>query len=348
MKPYFEQDGITIFNGDSRSVLPSLQPKSVNCIVTSPPFFGLRDYGVEGQIGLEESADEYVDEIVGVMRSSRDALVEDGTLWLNLGDSYANDGKWGGHTGGKHVSALHCSPIGRNKRYTGLKPKDLIGIPWRVAFALQADGWYLRQAAPWVKRSAMPESVVDRPSCALETLFLLSKSERYFYDYQSARETCASGPSDLKKMREGRARLGGKAIGSEDLLCAASARTKVGTQRSVGNADGRNRRNSDWWYESIGMIVDDDGEIFGFDVTNSGYSGAHFATFPPKLIQPCILASCPSGGTVLDPFFGSGTTGWVCQDQHVKCIGIELNPEYCGLAANRLSQRMLFTGGGAA
>ena len=173
---------VRILKGDCREVLRSLPDESVHCVVTSPPYFGLRDYGVAGQIGIEPSPAEFVEQMVAVFRDVRRVLRADGTLWLNLGDSYANDGKWGGHTGGKHVKALHCSPIGRNKRYTGLKAKDLIGIPWMVAFALRYDGWYLRQDIIWSKPNPMPESVRDRCTKAHEYIFLFSKSARYTYD----------------------------------------------------------------------------------------------------------------------------------------------------------------------
>jgi hypothetical protein len=174
--------------GDCRDILRTLPAESVQCCVTSPPYYGLRDYGVDGQIGLEETPEQFIAQLVDVFREVRHVLRDDGTLWLNIGDSYANDGKWGGHTGGKHVAALHCSPIGRNKRYTGLKPKDLIGIPWMLAFALRADGWYLRQDIIWHKPNPMPESVKDRCTKAHEYLFLLTKSARYYFDADAIAE----------------------------------------------------------------------------------------------------------------------------------------------------------------
>jgi DNA modification methylase len=323
---------------------------SVNCCVTSPPYFGLRDYGtgkweggnaqcdhktgrferaglsskqssnhgsngdeakmvcpkcgarrIDLQIGLENTPEEYVNNFVDIFREVRRVLRDDGTLWLNLGDSYANDGKWGGHTGGKHVKALHDSPIGRNKRYTGLKPKDLIGIPWRVAFALQADGWWLRQDIIWSKPNPMPESVSDRCTKAHEYIFLLSKSARYYYKQDAIKEPSIY-PDDNRKARQN----------LDDYKTQMSDKGQI---RAVINPAGarsypdRNRR-SVW------------------TVATNPYPGAHFATFPPDLIRPCILAGCPAGGIVLDPFCGSGTTGEVARECGVEFIGLDINFEY--------------------
>jgi DNA modification methylase len=300
--------------GDCRDLLSQMAAEGVRVqtCITSPPYFGLRDYGHERQIGLEVEPDEYVASLVSVFAAVRSIMADDGTLWLNLGDSYANDGKWGGHTGGKHAKALHCTPIGRNKRYTGLKPKDLIGIPWRVAFALQADGWYLRSDIIWHKPNPMPESVTDRPTKAHEYLFLLAKSERYYYDSEAIQEPCESGPSDVRKMTESRERIGGKHKALDDPLSKASASTNIGRKRSVGSPDGRNRRTV-------------------WTVATAPFRGAHFATFPRSLIEPCILAGSPAGGIVLDPFMGSGTTGQVATDLGRQFIGCELNPEYVAL-----------------
>ena len=182
-----------IWQSDAETFLRSIPPGSVNCIVTSPPYFGLRDYGVSGQIGLEDTPERYVKRMVELFRLARRALRDDGVLWLNLGDSYSNDDKWGGSTGGKHVSALHGdTSVGRRHKHTGLKPKDLIGIPWRVAFALQADGWYLRQDIIWHKPNPMPESVKDRCTKSHEYIFLLSKSDRYFFDNEAIKEPSVS------------------------------------------------------------------------------------------------------------------------------------------------------------
>lgn len=298
---------IEILQGDCRDVLGSLADGSINCCVTSPPYFGLRDYGVEGQLGLEPTPDEFVSAMVEVFREVRRVLRDDGTLWLNLGDSYANDGKWGGSTGGKHASALHGnSGIGRRLLTTGLKPKDLIGIPWRVAFALQADGWYLRQDIIWHKPNPMPESVTDRCTKAHEYIFLFAKSERYYFDADAIKEQAVSNHASGNGFK---GRQGGA------IHTPMSGGAGTADQWLPGGM--RNRR-SVW------------------TVSTKPFKGAHFATFPPDLIDPCVLAGCPVDGTVLDPFFGAGTTGLVAQKHGRNCVGIELNPDYIAIANERL------------
>lgn len=306
---------VSILIGDVRERLLDLPDQSIQCIVTSPPYYGLRDYGVAGQIGLEPTPDAFVAEMVAVFREVRRVLRGDGTLWLNLGDSYASDGKWGGHTGGKHVSALHCSPIGRNKRYTGLKPKDLIGIPWRVAFALQADGWYLRQDIIWHKPNPMPESVQDRCTKAHEYIFLLSKSERYFYDADAIKDGASSGPSGTVRKDQPRAMNATPLVQSN-----RGGRTQEPVKQGAMGIpqDGMRNRRSVW------------------TVATQPFGEAHFATFPPALIEPCIKAGCPEGGTVLDPFGGAGTTGLVADRLGRNAILIELNPDYAAMAERRI------------
>ena len=234
-------NSVNIHTGNCLDILPTMEAGSVNCCVTSPPYFGLRDYGNDEQIGLEETPEAFVESLVNVFREVKRVLADDGTLWLNLGDSYGD--------------------------------KNLIGIPWRVALALQADGWYLRQDIIWSKPNPMPESVTDRCTKAHEYIFLLSKSPKYFYDADAVREK-----------------------GSHE--------------------DGRNKR-SVW------------------EVNTKPYSGAHFATFPPDLIKPCIMAGCPAGGTVLDPFGGSGTTGMVALELGRSAELIELNPSYVEIIEER-------------
>ena len=328
---------VTILKGDCRDVLATLPDESVHCVVTSPPYFGLRDYGVVGQIGLEPSPDDFVGELVAVFRDVRRALRKDGTVWLNLGDSYANDGKWGGQTGGKHVKALHCSPIGRNKRYTGLKPKDLCGIPWAVAFALRDDGWYLRSDIIWSKPNPMPESVTDRPTKAHEYLFLLSKSERYYYDADAIKEDSITGDPRRPYTSEGAWQMDGrppeqrhggkprtagnkshKYVDAYEASDTEEHRTKAGLMKVADVPWERRNRRSVW------------------EVATAPYSDAHFATFPPALIEPCILAGCPAGGTVLDPFGGAGTTGLVADRHGRNAILIELNPAYAAMAERRI------------
>lgn len=298
---------VRILNGDCREVLRTLPDRTVQACVTSPPYFGLRDYGVDGQIGLEQTPEAFVAELVAVFREVRRVLRDDGTLWLNLGDSYANDGKWGGSSGGKHVTALHGSTgVGRGKVTTGLKPKDLIGIPWRVAFALQTDGWYLRQDIIWAKPNPMPESVTDRCTKAHEYLFLLSKSARYYYDARAIAEPAAY-PGDNRAERTDTR----KAVDPMCMDGGSRARTGMPT------GDTRNRR-SVW------------------EVATQPFSEAHFATFPPALIEPCILAGSKPGDTILDPFGGAGTTGLVADRLQRNAILVELNPEYAEMARRRL------------
>jgi len=301
---------VNIITGDCRDVLATLPAESVQTCVTSPPYFGLRDYGTDNQIGLEASPDEFVSQLVAVFREVRRVLKNDGTLWLNLGDTYATQG--GAHGGrddnqtGVGAKRLHLDGAGdkANRRApTGLKAKDLIGIPWRVAFALQADGWYLRQDIIWHKPNPMPESVTDRCTKAHEYLFLLAKSERYYYDAEAIAEP-SSGVSG------GGFGAGGKEVG----------RLRRDAERERPKDDGLRNRRSVW------------------TVTTKPFSGAHFATFPPDLIAPCILAGSRPGDLVLDPFGGAGTTGLVCDRLGRNATLIELNPAYAALATKRITQ----------
>jgi len=310
--PHYADDWLTIYGGDVRDVLPTLPADSVDCIVTSPPYWGLRDYGNDGQLGLEATPEEYVANLVGVFRELRRVLKPSGTAWLNLGDSYANDTKWGGSSGGKHRLALHGQTgIGRLKVSTGLKSKDLVGIPWRVAFALQADGWWLRSDIIWSKPNPMPESVTDRPTKAHEYLFLLTKSARYYFDADAVREAAiyegtvakASNPDTAKNGQKGT--YGATAFGF--------------TQHDTVVGAGRNLR-------SVWIIA------------TRPYPGAHFAVFPPELPERCIKAGCPEGGVTLDPFAGSGTVGMVANRLSRRAILIDLNPEYLSQQMKRNAQ----------
>lgn len=310
-------NNLTILQGDCREVLKTLPEASVQCCVTSPPYFGLRDYGCTGQIGLETSPADYIAQLVAAFSEVWRVLKDDGTLWLNLGDSYANDGKWGGHIGGKHVKALHCSPIGRNKRYTGLKPKDLIGIPWMVAFALRDAGWYLRQDIIWFKPNAMTESVKDRCGKSHEYLFLLSKSQRYHFDHKAIQQPAAA--VTLKRLENGWHNEENRPYKDYP---GASDRNQAQINRELRdrhmNGDKIMVNKRSVW--TVGTI---------------GYEGGHYATFPPDLIKPCILAGTKPGDIVLDPFGGSGTTGMVALELARKAILIELNPEYAAMADQR-------------
>lgn len=292
---------VTIRYGDCRAILPTLADQSVHCCVTSPPYFGLRDYGHAGQIGLESTPDEYVAQMVAVFREVRRVLRDDATLWLNLGDSYASGGRGGGADGSKQTTNVGAV-LGSKKASDGYKAKDLLGIPWRVAFALQADGWYLRQDIIWSKPNPMPESVTDRCTKAHEYIFLMSKSARYSYDAKAIQEPFVYD-GDVR-MKTAYAVETGKSVGSE--------------YRAPVKQDGRNKR-SVW------------------EVSTQGFSEAHFATFPPDLIEPCIKAGCPEGGTVLDPFAGAGTTGLVADRWRRHAMLIELNPDYATMIEQRIT-----------
>lgn len=322
-----------ILIGDCREMLRTLPDESVHCCVTSPPYFGLRDYGMAEQIGLENTPDAFVQSLVQVFREVKRILRGDGTLWLNLGDSYAGSGKGGNPTeatstlqGGQDIQKAamvrrtrgndECGATARDAAVTGhanrlrgvVKSKELIGIPWRVAFALQADGWYLRQDIIWHKPNPMPESVTDRCTKAHEYIFLLSKAPRYYFDSEAIKEPTVvpKGPGNKKAVRQ----IDGERAGGDN----ANIR---GSLHMIGPRELRNKR-SVW------------------SVTTKPFKEAHFATFPQDLIEPCILAGSPPGGIVLDPFFGAGTTGLVAERVGRRFIGCELNPDYVAIAERRL------------
>lgn len=293
--------------GDCVETLQTLPAESVHTCVTSPPYFGLRDYGHEGQVGLEATPDEFVEALVRVFREVRRVLRDDGTLWLILGDSYAGGGcgardprRWPKQSRNDHMPT-HA------KRATSIKPKNLLGMPWRVAFALQADGWYLRQDIIWNKPNPMPESVSDRCTKGHEYVFLLSKQARYYYDADAIKEPAAEpkGPGNKSPVRS----LPGERIGENSNI--------RGSLHKIGARQLRSRR-SVW------------------TVSTRPYAGAHFATFPPDLIEPCILAGCAEGGTVLDPFAGSGTTAGVALHHGRNAVLCELSPAYAELIPERV------------
>jgi DNA modification methylase len=296
-----------ILIGDNRETLKTLDAGIAQTCVTSPPYWGLRDYGDEDQIGLESTPDEYVAELVAVFREVRRVLADDGTLWLNLGDSYAAGGmsnpsgkstlKGGKDRGASGYSLSRTAPA-------GLKPKDLVGIPWRVAFALQADGWYLRSDIIWHKPNPMPESVTDRPTSAHEHVFLFAKSERYFYDADAIAEQATGRASGNGFVRDHRIAHG------------------KGSENQWEGAETRNARNV-------------------WRICSKPYSGAHFATMPPALAKRCILAGSRVGDTVLDPFFGSGTTGQCAEKLGRGWVGCELQEDYADLIKERTAQRGL-------
>lgn len=305
--------------GNCLDVLPTLTENSIHCVVTSPPYFGLRDYGHGDQIGLEPTPEQYVAKLVEVFRQVWRVLREDGTVFLNLGDSYnsgASGGLNGSTLGGGQTNQANSNRSEQRCMIAGLKPKDLIGIPWRVAFALQADGWYLRSDIIWHKPNPMPESVTDRPTKAHEYVFLLTKAERYFYDAAAIAEP-------LQRSTVERYQYGWNGVNDDHSNGArtgsAWAKMKNGATmaEAMGGGSTRNRR-SVW------------------TIATAPYSGAHFATFPSALVEPCILAGCPVGGTVLDPFAGSGTVGAVARATGREFVGIEINADYIRLAEQRI------------
>lgn len=300
---------VRIINADVIDGLRQIPDESVNCVVTSPPYWGLRDYGVAGQIGLEKTPAEFVSRMVEVFREVRRVLRSDGVCFVNLGDSYAATTKGSSGKGEKQVTNAGTLLADRSWSIPdGLKPKDLCGIPWRVAFALQDDGWWLRQDIIWAKPNPMPESVTDRCTKAHEYVFLLTKAERYWWDQEAIKEV-GSGrvPGNTNPLGKGadnpRIANGGKGI------FAAQQREQID----------RNKR-SVW------------------TIATNPFPEAHFATFPPELPEICIKAGCPKGGTVLDPFGGAGTTGLVADRLQRHAILIELNPEYAAMADARINK----------
>ena len=293
-----------VYCGDCIEVLKTFEDNSIDCCVTSPPYYGLRDYGIEGQFGNENTVNEYIEHMVGVFSEVKRVLKPEGTLWLNLGDSWAgsNQGK-----GTKNVAAKQLSNKGTShmfsstshlKHVQGCKAKDLIGIPWMVAFALRDLGFYLRQDIIWAKGNPMPENVRDRCTKSHEYIFLLSKSKKYYYDKDSIAEP-AKYPNDNRGARKD---------------------SRRGTKMNQMNGStGTTRNKRDVWF-----------------INTKPNKEAHFATFPDTLIEPCILAGCPEGGVVLDPFMGSGTTGIVAKRNNRNFVGIDIKPEYVDISERRI------------
>jgi DNA modification methylase len=309
--------------GDCRETMRRWKEQGIKAqtCVTSPPYYGLRDYGHEGQIGLEETPEDYIKAMVEVFRCVWDVLEDDGTLWLNIGDSYV--GAMSQHKDSGSFGDTSCiskktqsgipqtGRVERNRllRENGLKPKDLIGIPWMLAFALRADGWYLRQDIIWHKPNPMPESVQDRCTKAHEYIFLLSKSSKYFYDADAIKEDAITAGT-----------------------ISASFQGRQGTAEYHAQSGGVGSEAKEYTHKNKRSV---------WTIPVKPYAGAHFAVFPIELIEPCILAGAPIGGIVLDPFMGSGTTAQVAQNLGRKYLGCELNPEYKTLQDKRLSQMSL-------
>ena len=351
---------VQILQGDCLETLKTLPDGCVQTCVTSPPYWGLRDYGIAGQLGMESTPADYVDNLVTVFREVWRVMKDDGILWINLGDSYAGSGgagSWSKRKAGKQEYAGQRSNVNRTisrknrvagtrRRYgaeggnhlpapPGLKPKDLVGIPWRVAFALQEDGWYLRSDIIWNKPNPMPESVTDRPTKAHEYIFLLAKSEKYYYDAEAILEECSPNTharisQDLaNQVGSYRANGGNKNNGPMKAVVRSSKRKLADS--------GQGKRTAS--YEtSMCMLVEKRNKRSVWTVNTGSYSGAHFATFPPALIEPCILAGSRPGDTVLDPFGGSGTTAAVAVKHNRNAILCELNPAYIELMNKRLAE----------
>jgi len=327
---------LSVLVGDCRAILRSLPSESVQCCVTSPPYWGLRDYGHADQIGQEATPELFVQTMVEVFREVRRVLKADGTCWLNLGDTYAAGGLGmgsgkqrtnHGSCNGNHIEKARKAP-------EGYKPKDLVGIPWMTALALRADGWYLRQDIIWAKPNPMPESVTDRCTKSHEYIFLLSKSERYLWNLEAMREKAEKGAagSEFHTGKTGEHQLGRSSAkpriqgGRKDLRTDTESRHRSaieGGQSLMENPDGCRNKRSVW------------------NVPTAPYKEAHFATYPPDLIKPCILAGTKAGDMVLDPFGGSGTTGQVALELGRKATLIELNPDY----AKIIDQRTAITPG---
>ena len=341
----------TLYVGNALDVLRTLPGESIQCCVTSPPYWGLRDFGERswmggsvdchhdscgqaegvscskcgawyGQLGLEPRVEQYVDHVAAIFDEVRRVLRPDGVLWLNLGDCHNTQAGRvgeapGGGPQGRRWRAKGPMTAPNRMPQDGLKPKDLVGVPWLVAFELRARGWWLRQCVVWQKPNCMPESTTDRPTTAHEYLFLMSKAARYYYDGQAIAEPGVSGDSDLRKMREKKDRLRPGKVAFDDPLHKANPKTRLGRKRAVGDPGMRNAR-SVWTIPTV------------------PYPEAHYATFPPELPRRCILAGSRPGDLVLDPFGGTGTVAAVAVGNGRQAIHIDLNPEYLELARQRI------------
>lgn len=349
-----QHDRLTVIYGEALESLRSLPDENVQCCVTSPPYWGLRDYGNPAQLGLEKTPEEYCDRLTAILRDVRRVLKKDGTLWLNLGDSYASAWSCGRQSKIGQCACVKSKRIDRgvgrwgggNASAPGLKEKDLVGIPWLVAFSLRRDGWWLRSDIIWNKANCMPESVTDRPTRSHEYLFLLTKSAKYYYDHEAIKEPCiydVDGTQMLaRRMRQQddtksqptKEHSGIRSGGYKN--AAAFGGKNKGAEKQRGYSRRHAGFNDRW------DAMEREEQCSGmknrrdvWTIAPSNYPEAHFATYPPALITPCILAGSKPGDVILDPFAGSGTTGMVAIDRGRKAILIELNPEYCTLIKKR-------------
>lgn len=305
-------DKFMILIGDAKDKLKELETESIQSVITSPPYWGLRDYGQNKQVGLEPTPQEYVANMIEIFKEIKKVLKNDGTLWLNIGDSYssARDSKAVPDSLRSNEGTLVANAANRNPsnlKKAGLKHKDLVGIPWMLAFALRADGWYLRQDVIWAKPNPMPESVKDRCTKSHEYIFMLTKSEKYYYDYNAIREPRTSSGSNHQ--------FGGKKYNHPDNLI-------YGSTQSVYESDGKRNKRDVW------------------TIPTQAFRGAHFAVMPEALVEPCILAGSKVDDFILDPFAGSGTVGVVAKKHNRRFIGIELNPDYAKIANDRINETL--------
>lgn len=306
-----------IINADILDGLSTLEAESIQCVVTSPPYWGLRDYKMEAQLGLEATPEEYLDKMTAIFREIRRVLRKDGTVWVNMGDTYASGSNQTGRNDegpitNRRGGSIRGGPKTQIVKNSGLASKQLVGMPWQLALALQADGWWLRSDIIWAKPNPMPESVTDRPTKSHEYLFLLTKSAKYYYDVDAVREKTGNGVSwDEYESADGRKAPSGNLTEGVNVGFGSK-------KESFTHPSGRNLR-SVW------------------TIPTHPYPDAHFATFPTKLVEPCIKAGSKEKDTIFDPFCGSGTTGVVALRLFRKFIGIEINPEYCEMAKNRIN-----------
>lgn len=331
-----------IYNMDALEGLKTLPAQSVNCCVTSPPYYGLRDYGVAGQMGLEDTPEKYVSKMVEVFEEVRRVLKDDGRLWVNIGDSYAaNRGSGASGIGDKQKTNAGAN-LGKLICPQGYKPKDLFGVPWMLAFALRSRGWYLRSDIIWAKPNCMPESVTDRPTRSHEYIFLLSKSSKYYYDHEAIKEPALYDVDGTgTASRKARQKENNKSV-PDGIRAAGFKNAGLMNGKHSEKQIGHSRRHdgfNDWCKnqdEPPGMRNKRD----VWTVSPAQFPEAHFATFPEDLIVPCIKAGCPEGGVVLDPFMGAATTALVARKLNRNYRGFELNPDYITIAENRLKKEL--------
>jgi DNA modification methylase len=347
--PYYVDDQVSLHCGDALAVLRKLPDASVDCCVTSPPYYGLRDYGEPGQYGLEASPAEYVETMRAVFTEVRRVLTPDGTLWLNLGDSYVSHGGASGRLSATGLEGTHPRTrpeaddphtFGKWNRDWGLPIKNLLGLPWQIAFALQGDGWILRNAVVWHKPNAMPDSVTDRLGCRYENVFLFSQSRRYWFDLDAIRE-----PLAYPEAADGTRIFGGKTKGGGVGRVGAAARRAGLHPSAYGDvppgADRPKGAGAEGWrHEERHPKGRNPGDVWS--MPTQPFPDAHFAVMPPAVAERCVLAGCKPAGTVLDPFCGSGTTGMVALKRGRRFVGIDLSPKYLDLALRtRLAQGAL-------